>query len=73
MRYLLIACLLSVGCSHAFRNSTTVCPEYRDLACTSSPECSMDRDRGCQVCQCGTPGPADKAGGLPNTLPPDRR
>jgi hypothetical protein len=73
MRYLFIACLLSVGCSHSFKSSTTVCPEYRSLACTSAPECSMDRDRGCQVCQCAPPGVVDKTGGLPNGLPPDRR
>jgi hypothetical protein len=73
MRSLLIASLLSLGCSHAFKSSTAVCPEYRNLACTSAPECSMDRDRGCQVCQCAPTGFTNQAGVLPSGIPPDRR
>lgn len=34
----------------------TVCPDSRDLVCLSgSPECAMDRVRGCQVCRCPVP------------------
>ncbi len=74
MRSLLIVGLLSsLGCAHAFRNSTTVCPEYRDLACTTAPDCAIDRDRGCQVCHCGVAGPVERTPAPQRPLLPDHR
>jgi hypothetical protein len=29
-----------------------VCPEYQDLRCASQVECSMEKERGCRVCEC---------------------
>jgi hypothetical protein len=52
MRRLPILLALLLGCA-TFRSDQTVCPEYRSLRCASAPECSMDRQRGCMVCQCG--------------------
>jgi hypothetical protein len=50
------AMLLLAACAAQFKESRTVCPEYRDLRCATAPDCSMDRDRGCLVCQCSKPG-----------------
>jgi hypothetical protein len=30
----------------------SVCPEYRDLHCVGSMDCSMSPERGCRVCHC---------------------
>lgn len=72
VRLLLFVLPLLSGCTHAFRSSTTVCPEYRDLGCATAPECSMDRTRGCQVCQCAPAG-AMPGTSLPSGVPPDLR
>ena len=70
----LLLCLLVAAACAPFRKSTAVCPEYRELRCLTAPECSMDRERGCQVCRCsqaGTgPGTAEP---LPSGVAPDRR
>ena len=52
MRRLLLA--LSVACASCatLKNDATVCAEYRDLRCAAGTDCSLDRARGCQVCQC---------------------
>jgi len=52
----LLAMLLLAACAAQFKESRAVCPEYRDLRCGTAPECTMDRDRGCLVCQCSKPG-----------------
>ncbi len=61
-----------VGCSH-LKNDRTVCPEYRDLRCVGAPECSMDQERGCRVCQCGSldPEATDPSGRQPDHRNPD--
>ncbi len=76
---LLLAVVSLCGCTTLSTNKT-VCAEYRDLICATAPECSMDRARGCQVCQCRPPAyfgpPANfgrEGGGLPSGIPPDRR
>jgi hypothetical protein len=53
-KLLLVAGLALAGCAH-LKDSTTVCPEYRDLRCLTAPECSLDKARGCQVCRCSQP------------------
>ena len=75
MRSALTALLLltasgSVGCKHLFRNppDKTRCPEYRDLVCVGVVECSMNHERGCRECQCGSIMPGGQDG-----QPPDRR
>lgn len=44
------------GCSHGAKNEDkkgdTRCPESRNLTCISGKDCTMDRERGCEVCQC---------------------
>ena len=59
------------GCA-SLAKSKTVCPEYRDRLCATAPECSMDRERGCQVCQC-SPSTGPERGVLPSGVAPDRR
>jgi hypothetical protein len=52
----IVAAVLAVaGCAH-FKDSNTVCPEYRDLRCLTAPACSYDRERGCEVCHCSEAG-----------------
>ncbi|MDQ3265298.1 MAG: hypothetical protein M3Y59_16850 [Myxococcota bacterium] len=60
------------GCSH-LKNDRTVCPEYRDLRCVGAPECSMNQERGCRVCQCGSldPDQSDPSGRQPDQRNPD--
>jgi hypothetical protein len=74
-RHLLLAVAVlaaAAGCA-TFRDSQTVCPEYRDLRCLTAPECSLDRDRGCQVCRCSPAAASPEQGSLPSAVPPDRR
>ncbi len=72
LRPLALAAAAAAACAHP-RAAETVCPEYRNLACMTAPECSMDRARGCQVCQC-RPSAAGKEAPLPPSgVPPDRR
>ncbi len=52
----LLTALLLAGCAAQFKESGTVCPEYRNLRCATAPDCALDRDRGCLVCQCSKPG-----------------
>ncbi len=64
--------LAGAGCAQ-LKSNKTVCPEYRDMLCASAPECSMDYQRGCHVCQC-RPAAAIGAGStLPSGLSPDHR
>jgi hypothetical protein len=53
----------ALGCSSV--KESGVCPEASSLSCLSSPECSMDRTRGCKVCQCAKP--------FENPVAPDKR
>lgn len=39
------------ACAH-LTDDETVCPEYRALRCVGTVTCTMDRGRGCRVCQC---------------------
>ncbi|MGC4122258.1 MAG: hypothetical protein QM765_48280 [Myxococcales bacterium] len=65
--------LMSAGLSGCatLKSDKTVCPEYRDLRCATAPECSMDAERGCRVCQCAPSRTED--GKLPTGVPPDHR
>lgn len=74
MRAVAATILLAVsltGCA-TLKSDKTVCSEYRDLRCATAPECSMDAERGCRVCQC-SPAAQGQEGGLPTGVPPDRR
>jgi hypothetical protein len=51
MRAFLVASLLLCACAHA-REESTVCPEYRGQRCLTPQKCSLDKQRGCEVCQC---------------------
>ncbi|GEJ58689.1 hypothetical protein AMYX_34300 [Anaeromyxobacter diazotrophicus] len=48
---LVAAAFLFVGCAH-FKDAEAVCEDSRGLRCLTAPECSFDRARGCEVCQC---------------------
>ncbi|BDG10593.1 hypothetical protein [Anaeromyxobacter paludicola] len=74
MKTLLALCLLALAGCATLRSDETVCPEYRDLRCLTAPECSLDRTRGCRVCQCRKvdAAPAKEDGRLPSNLPPDQ-
>jgi hypothetical protein len=67
-----IVCLPAVAACASMQTNNTVCPEFRSLRCATAPECSMDQNRDCQVCQCSSPS-APLGGSLPNGLPPDQR
>jgi hypothetical protein len=43
--------LAFAGCATT-SNDATVCPEHQNLRCVGRVVCDMDRERGCQVCQC---------------------
>jgi hypothetical protein len=56
--------LLALGCSHESeqrraQREKNLCPEARGLYCLAGKQCSYDRERKCEVCQCeqmlGTP------------------
>jgi hypothetical protein len=64
--------LLLAGCATLAKDES-VCPEYRNLRCPNGATCSMDRTRGCRVCQCD---PIDKMSpvtGPDTNLPPEPR
>jgi hypothetical protein len=48
---LLVALLAAPACAHVQKDQT-VCPEYRNIRCVGEARCSMDKQRGCKVCQC---------------------
>ncbi|MFY1828778.1 hypothetical protein ACN47A_22865 [Myxococcus fulvus] len=67
-----------VGCSHGGqreeKKGDTRCEESRNLSCITGTECSMDRDRGCEVCRCSPADaltPTDKR--RPTAMEPERR
>jgi len=71
MRRLLLLLLLG-GCATLAKDES-VCPEYRSLRCPAGASCSMNRERGCRVCQCD---PIDKMSpvvGPDTNLPPTPR
>jgi hypothetical protein len=64
MRRLLLLTLL-LGCASVSKHESGLCPESASLSCLSTPECSVDKERGCKVCQCTKP--------VFNPVPPDQR
>jgi hypothetical protein len=70
--FVMLALALSAVACATLQKNQSVCPEFRDIHCATSPECSMDPARGCEVCQC-RPAGADAEGNLPSGAPPDRR
>jgi hypothetical protein len=68
--------LLALGCSHESaeqraRREQSLCPESRSMRCIAGKQCSYDRERKCEVCQCeqmlGTPPEAPNS---PTSGPP---
>ena len=51
MRAFLAAAWLLCACAHA-KDDRTVCPEYRGQRCLAGQTCTLDKQRGCEVCQC---------------------
>lgn len=53
---LLVAVLVAAtGCSHGDKKDKAGdvrCPESRDLSCITGQSCTLDRERGCEVCRC---------------------
>lgn len=72
MRSLVAAFSVLLGACATLSSDASVCPEYRDVRCATAPECSVDRDRGCRVCQCSAAG-AEDGRELPTAVPPDER
>jgi hypothetical protein len=67
---------LAAGCRHNTQRAEAKsgrCPESQNLWCMTEVECSTDRDRGCQVCQCAQGFIGQEEERLPSNLPPDRR
>ncbi|HUS31704.1 MAG TPA: hypothetical protein VMZ53_24550 [Kofleriaceae bacterium] len=56
MRWLVVVLIVATACR---AERTNHCPSNVTSNCISGEVCSMDRQRGCQVCQCrpwdGTP------------------
>ena len=53
MRALLAAALLCCACAHPQgRDDASVCAEYRGQRCLTAQKCTLDKQRGCEVCQC---------------------
>jgi hypothetical protein len=69
-RLLVLAAALPACATVAGREA--VCPEYRDLRCASTPVCTLDQARGCDVCRCeewrqlGPPGYPPPGPGTPD-------
>lgn len=57
--------LVLAGCASVSSHESGLCPESASLKCMSAPECSMDKARGCKVCQCSQP--------IYNPIAPDQR
>jgi hypothetical protein len=67
------AVALLAGCTHS-QKEVARCPDSKDLFCLTAVECSMDKKRGCEVCQCSKgPGAREEDARLPSGTPPDRR
>jgi hypothetical protein len=64
---LLLIASATLSCAHAKDKASTRCPESQDQRCLfGQGRCSMDRNRGCEVCACD-PGviPQQGSDGLP--------
>lgn len=70
--------LLAPGCSHESaekraRREQSLCPEARSLRCIAGKQCSYDRERKCEVCQCEQMlGPSNEPPTSPTSGPPLR-
>ena len=55
MRFVLCAAITSILAMAAcatMKSDETICPEYRELRCMTDTQCTMDKERACQVCRC---------------------
>ncbi|MFP2912568.1 hypothetical protein ACLESD_47655 [Pyxidicoccus sp. 3LFB2] len=76
-RWLAVAALTVLSaCSHGGKNEDkkgdTLCPEARELTCLSGKECAMDRERGCETCQCSRGDALTPTDRQPTGMQPDR-
>lgn len=72
------AAALSASCRHGAerdeKKGETRCVESRNLSCVTGVNCTMDHDRGCEVCRCSTASglePTDNR--RPAAMEPERR
>ncbi len=72
------ATVLAAGCRHGAardeKQGETRCAESRSLTCITGVNCTMDRERGCEVCRCSTANglePTDNR--RPAAMEPERR
>ena len=80
-RWLMLATVGAValaGCRHGSereeKRGETRCAESRNLTCVTGVNCTMDRERGCEVCRCSTASglePTDNR--RPAAMEPERR
>jgi hypothetical protein len=66
---LVLLAVAACATAQPLRSNETVCPEYRNLTCLTTVECTLDAARGCQVCRCEQSPP----GGRDRRPPPDQR
>ncbi|MFP2928110.1 hypothetical protein ACLESO_23500 [Pyxidicoccus sp. 3LG] len=78
-RWLVAAAVLAAvaGCSHGSKKDEkqgdTRCPESRNLTCVTGTSCTLDRERGCERCECSKADaltPTDNR--IPTGMQPDR-
>ena len=57
MRFFLPLALLALVPACALTDKD-LCPESRNLHCTTTPDCTRDTARGCKTCQCSSAYPS---------------
>jgi hypothetical protein len=56
------------------KKGETRCPESRNLMCIAGKDCSMDRERGCERCECSkVDGPTPTDNRIPTGMQPSDR
>jgi hypothetical protein len=47
-----LAAVAAAGCHKQVKKDGGVCPDSPEIHCVGDPVCSIDRERGCEMCQC---------------------
>ena len=71
MRAALLLLALCSACA-AGKENTTICEEYRDQRCLAGQECTLDKERGCELCRCKPAGNTGPDGNPALPQPPQR-